>query len=183
MPITVLVPSCFVRLLSWPHPAAPTASIPVSNISSTVIEGDGKAILYTGDIRSEPWFINSVSRNPSIVEFSSGIKRLDKIYLDTSFIFDIPFQTKAEGIQELLRKVAKYPDDTIFHFQAWTYGYEDVWIALSKALKSRVSLLPNTSGSRREGLTNSLLDSCRSLQIRCLQIFASQVFIRRSQRA
>lgn len=103
-----------------------------------MIEGDGKAILYTGDIRSEPWFVNAISRNPSIVEYASGLKVLDKIYLDTSFINDVPFQTKAEGITELLRKVSRYPSDTVFYFQAWTYGYEDVWIALAKALKSPV---------------------------------------------
>ncbi|KAL6854783.1 hypothetical protein ACO1O0_005908 [Amphichorda felina] len=103
-----------------------------------LIEGDGKAILYTGDIRSEPWFVNAISRNPSIVEYASGLKVLDKIYLDTSFINDVPFQTKAEGITELLRKVSRYPSDTVFHFQAWTYGYEDVWIALAKALKSPI---------------------------------------------
>ncbi|RSL55468.1 hypothetical protein CEP54_009373 [Fusarium duplospermum] len=103
-----------------------------------LIESDSKAILYTGDIRSEPWFVNTISRNPNLVEYTSGLKTLDKIYLDTSFTEDVPFQTKAQGIAELLRKVSKYPSDTIFHFQAWTYGYEDVWVALSKALKSQV---------------------------------------------
>ncbi|RNJ54671.1 hypothetical protein D7B24_009563 [Verticillium nonalfalfae] len=103
-----------------------------------LIEGDGRAVLYTGDIRSEPWHVNSVARNPALIEYTHGSKTLDKIYLDTSFIDDVPFQTKAEGIAELLGKVSRYPPDTIFHFQAWTYGYEEVWIALSKALKSRV---------------------------------------------
>lgn len=103
-----------------------------------LIEGDGKAVLYTGDIRSEPWFVNALARNPSVLEYAAGIKTLDKIYLDTSFIENVPFQTKAEGISELLRKVAQYPKETIFHFQAWTYGYEDVWIALSKALDSPI---------------------------------------------
>ncbi|KAF5971560.1 hypothetical protein FBULB1_9164 [Fusarium bulbicola] len=46
--------------------------------------------------------------------------------------------TKAQGIAELLRKVSQYPGDTIFHLQAWTYGYEDVWLALSKALESKI---------------------------------------------
>ncbi|KAH6880460.1 hypothetical protein B0T10DRAFT_144375 [Thelonectria olida] len=103
-----------------------------------LIEGDGKAALYTGDIRSEPWFVNSIARSPILVQYTSGIKTLDKIYLDTSFIEDIPFQTKAQGIAELIKKVLKYPADTVFHFQAWTYGYEDVWVALSKALKSPI---------------------------------------------
>ncbi|KAM5370941.1 hypothetical protein ACJZ2D_008254 [Fusarium nematophilum] len=103
-----------------------------------LIEDDNKAVLYTGDIRSEPWFVNTISRSPSLIEYTSGIKALDKIYLDTSFIEDVPFQTKAQGMAELLRKVARYPSETVFHIQAWTYGYENVWVALSKALKSRI---------------------------------------------
>jgi DNA cross-link repair 1C protein len=51
------------------------------------------------------------------------------------------FPTKADGIKELLQKVAKYPPDTVFHLAAWTFGYEEVWMALSKALKSPVCLL------------------------------------------
>ncbi|ROT36425.1 artemis protein [Sodiomyces alkalinus F11] len=103
-----------------------------------LLEGDGKAVLYTGDVRCEPWFVNSVARNPSLVEYSSHIKTLDKIYLDTSILDDIPLQTKADGIAELVRKIVVYPPGTIFHVQAWTYGYEEVWIALSKALNSRI---------------------------------------------
>jgi hypothetical protein len=104
-----------------------------------VIEDAANAILYTGDVRSEPWFVNSLARNPNLIEYTSGIRTLDKLYLDTSFIHDVPFQTKAEGLAELISKVKQYPHDTVFHIQAWTYGYEDVWIALSKALNSRVS--------------------------------------------
>lgn len=104
-----------------------------------VIEGQGKAILYTGDVRCESWFVNAITRSPALIEYTCGIKTIDTIYLDTSFIDDIPFQTKAEGIAQLLHKVTRYPKDTVFYIQAWTYGYEDVWIALSKALNSPVS--------------------------------------------
>ncbi|ORY61701.1 beta-lactamase-like protein [Pseudomassariella vexata] len=101
-------------------------------------ESDGKAVLYTGDIRSEPWWVNTIARNPSMVEYSTGLRTLDRIYLDTSILDDYEQQTKANGLRELLEKVAKYPDDTYFCMQAWTYGYEEVWIALSKALKSKI---------------------------------------------
>ena len=37
-------------------------------------------------------------------------------------------------------KVSKYPDNTVFYFHAWTFGYENVWIALSAFLKSRIHL-------------------------------------------
>ncbi|KAI1458169.1 Metallo-hydrolase/oxidoreductase [Annulohypoxylon moriforme] len=103
-----------------------------------LIEGNGKAVLYTGDIRSEPWWVNSIARNPSIIEYSSGLKTLDRIYLDTSMLDDFPLQTKAEGLHELLEKVKRYPKDTAFFMQAWTYGYEEVWVALSKALNSKI---------------------------------------------
>jgi hypothetical protein len=88
-----------------------------------VLEGQGKAVLYTGDIRSEPWFVNAITRSPALIEYASGLKTLDTIYLDTSFTENLGFPTKAHGIAELLLKVSKYPADTIFHFQAWTYGY------------------------------------------------------------
>ncbi|KAL6699451.1 hypothetical protein J3F84DRAFT_392903 [Trichoderma pleuroticola] len=103
-----------------------------------LIEGHGKAILYTGDVRCEPWFVNAITRSPALIEYTYGIKTIDTIYLDTSFVDDIPFQTKAEGIAQLLHKVTRYPKDTVFYIQAWTYGYEDVWIALSKALNSPI---------------------------------------------
>jgi DNA cross-link repair 1C protein len=103
-----------------------------------LFERDGNAVLYTGDIRSEPWFVNNLTRNPFLIEYTSGLKTLDCIYLDTSNTGPTKFPTKAEGLKELLEKVLKYPPDTVFHFTAWTFGYEEVWMALSKALKSPV---------------------------------------------
>lgn len=73
-----------------------------------------------------------------MIEYTTSLKTLDCIYLDTSNIAPILFPTKAEGLRELLTKVAAYPPDTIFHFTAWTFGYEEVWMALSRALKSPV---------------------------------------------
>lgn len=115
-----------------------------------MIEGQGRAILYTGDIRSEPWWVNSIARSPCLVEYSSGIRTLDRIYLDTSMLSSYPLQSKAEGLRELLEKVLGYPEDTVFCMQAWTYGYEEVWVALSRALRSKV-------GRHRRG-TSALAD-------------------------
>ena len=66
--------------------------------------------------------MNAIARSPSLIEYTSGLKTLDTIYLDTSFIDDLEFPTKSDGISELLQKVSQYPAETIFHFQAWTYG-------------------------------------------------------------
>ncbi|KAI4858699.1 Metallo-hydrolase/oxidoreductase [Hypoxylon rubiginosum] len=120
-----------------------------------LIEGDGKAVLCTGDIRSEPWWVNSIARNPSMVEYSTGLKTLDRIYLDTSMLDDFQLQTKAEGLRELLKKVCRYPKDTIFHMQAWTYGYEEVWVALSKALNSKIHVDKYKMGVYKSLVTKS----------------------------
>ena len=91
-----------------------------------LFEGRGKAVLYTGDIRSEPWFVNNIVNNPSmhvLGKYVTGKKRLDMLYLDTSFLGDDVFSTKRDGIDSICAKVRGYPPDTVFHFQAWTYGY------------------------------------------------------------
>ena len=50
---------------------------------------------------------------------------------------------KHDGISELLEKIKKYPGDTIFHLNTWTFGYEDVWVALAAAFDSKVSISQN----------------------------------------
>lgn len=108
-----------------------------------LIQGQGKAVLYTGDVRAESWWVNSLVQNP-ILPYSSGHKRLDTIYLDTTYAnrseVDQQFPSKAEGLRELLTKVSSYPPDTFFHFEAWTFGYEKAWTALSACLGSQIHL-------------------------------------------
>ena len=101
---------------------------------------------------AEPWWVNSMVRNPVVIPYTHGHKRLDKIYLDTTFATkkDIyrKFPAKSAGLAELLEKVSKYPKDTVFHFNAWTLGYEDVWIALSNFLRSQVRKSVNSAKSK-----------------------------------
>ena len=77
-----------------------------------------------------------------MLPYTIGPKCLDKIYLDTTFAVDNNlyrnFPSKANGLKELLNKVSAYPANTVFHFHAWTFGYEEVWIALAAALQSQV---------------------------------------------
>jgi hypothetical protein len=109
-----------------------------------LIEGDGKAVLYTGDIRAETWWVNSLVQNPVLIPYTLGKRRLNCMYLDTTFATKSQpykeFPSKAEGIRELLQKISNYPDDTVFYFHSWTFGYEHVWVALSNALESRIHL-------------------------------------------
>lgn len=51
-----------------------------------VIENFSKVIFYIGDICSELWFVNFFVCNSSLIEYVSGIKRFDIIYLDMFFI-------------------------------------------------------------------------------------------------
>jgi hypothetical protein len=131
---------------------APGNSIRVTLIDSNhccgavmfLFEGDGKAVLYTGDIRAEMWWINSIVQNPVILPYTLGKRRMNCMYLDTTFATKREpyrdFPSKAEGIRELLDKIDQLPDDTIFYFHSWTFGYENVWVALSAYLESQVHL-------------------------------------------
>lgn len=131
-----------------------------------LIEGDSKAILYTGDIRSEAWWVNSLIRHPSIIPYTLGDRTLSCLYLDTTFATKsnhyATFPSKADGLAELISKASQYPPETTFYLRAWTLGYEDAWLALSSALSSRVHV--DTYQSR---LYSSLLDDhgeCISVQ-------------------
>lgn len=109
-----------------------------------LIEGQGKAVLYTGDIRSEPWWVNALVRHPCMTAYASSIRTLDAIYLDTTFATKIEpyrdFPSKADGLRELLTAVDKYPKNTVFHFNSWTFGYEEVWVALCALLQTRMHI-------------------------------------------
>lgn len=131
MPIIASVPLCSVRVI--------LLRVRIGANMWTVIESNDKAVLYTGDIRSEPWFVNNLTRNPFLIEYTSRLKTLDCVYLDTSNTQPLEFPTKADGLKELLQKVSQYPADAVFHLSAWTFGYEEVWMALSRKLNSPVS--------------------------------------------
>lgn len=109
-----------------------------------LIENDENSILYTGDIRAEQWWVDSLRRNPILIPYTMGIKRLSRIYLDTTFssgekIYE-KFPSKADGISELIQKISQYPEETYFHFHAWTFGYEDVWTAIAIAFNTKIHI-------------------------------------------
>ena len=95
-----------------------------------------------------------------MIPYTLGRKRLDKLYLDTTFAQKSnpfrEFPSKAEGLLELLRKVEAYSDDTVFYFRAWTFGYEDVWLALSAALGTKVCGTFQVSGDHKSRLMTSI---------------------------
>ena len=83
-----------------------------------------------------------IARNPAFIPYSNGIRTLDKIYLDTTNAYTSNLQktygAKVDGVKELIQSISKYPADTIFHINSWTLGYEDVFLAVSTVLRSKV---------------------------------------------
>lgn len=122
--------------------------------------GNGRAILYTGDIRAESWWVNRLAGHVAMVPYTTHPrqKRLNTVYLDTTFAAQAPqyqhFPTKAGGIAELLQQIRALPNGTVFYFNAWTFGYEEVWLALSRALDTQVHL-----DAYRHGIYQSLQKS------------------------
>ena len=107
-----------------------------------LFEGQGRAVLYTGDIRAEPWWIEWLRHHPILALYSFGSKRFDNIYLDTSMLTTDKrywnLKTKAEACAQLIAEMSAYPKDTVFHFDAWTFGYEEVWATVAAHFKWRV---------------------------------------------
>ncbi|KAG6891134.1 hypothetical protein C0992_010429 [Termitomyces sp. T32_za158] len=114
-----------------------------------LIEGPQGAILHTGDFRAEPWFLESVIRNPFLQSYlasptqnrssKSVTKTLKAIYLDTASVLSrlsVPTKDKAtSGLTELMKL---FPDTAYFFINTWTWGYEDVLKAISRAFSSPV---------------------------------------------
>jgi hypothetical protein len=75
-----------------------------------LIEGSRGAVLHTGDFRGEPWFLESLARNPFLQKYlSHGIDPAEKqpmnpvshtleaIYLDTASVlsvFEVPTKVR-----------------------------------------------------------------------------------------
>lgn len=115
--------------------------------------------------------MNSLTRNPALVPYTCGLKALENIYLDTTFAVKSNiyrnFPSKAEGIKELLEKVGRYPENTTFYLRSWTFGYEEVWQALSIFLDSKVKW-----DFSNIVITDKLIfiGTCRSIPIRSIQV-------------
>ena len=88
--------------------------------------------------------MQALAREPALVPYAAGLRPLHRLYLDTTFAApDAPmraFPAKAAGVAELLRKVAACAPAARFYVEAWTLGYEEVWVALAGFLGARVHL-------------------------------------------
>ncbi|KXN90337.1 Protein artemis [Leucoagaricus sp. SymC.cos] len=110
-----------------------------------LIEGSKGTILHTGDFRAEPWFLDSLRRNPFLQPYLSSSasgplhKPLDCIYLDTACAFsplDVP--TKERATTGLIDLMKLFPPHVYFYINSWTWGYEDVLKAIATAFQTKI---------------------------------------------
>ncbi|KAJ6563586.1 beta-lactamase-like protein [Mycena vulgaris] len=116
-----------------------------------LIEGAQGAILHTGDFRAEPWFLDSITRNPFLQSYLASpdstpgdtlSKSLEAIYLDTASVMSsAAVPTKADATAGLVELMKLLPPTTYFFINSWTWGYEDVLKAVSRAFRSPVPVL------------------------------------------
>ncbi|KAI0632302.1 hypothetical protein C8Q77DRAFT_1265751 [Trametes polyzona] len=123
-----------------------------------LVEGEKGAVLHTGDLRAEPWFLDSLRHNPFIQRYldpsaygpqprhrrphnRAASPKLEAIYLDTACLmntYEVP--TKAEAAAGLSALMSLYPETTRFFINAWTWGYEDIYKAVARTFGAKVHL-------------------------------------------
>ncbi|PCH39848.1 hypothetical protein WOLCODRAFT_131092 [Wolfiporia cocos MD-104 SS10] len=118
-----------------------------------LVEGSKGAVLHTGDLRAEPWFLESLKRNPCVQRYLapsnytfdewrgpySVIQTLEAIYLDTACLLStLPIPTKEEATAGLMDLMTLMPPTTSFFVNCWTWGYEDILKAIARTFRSKI---------------------------------------------
>ncbi|KAL6308244.1 hypothetical protein BKA93DRAFT_868915 [Sparassis latifolia] len=127
-----------------------------------LVEGAKGAVLHTGDFRAEPWFLESLSKNPYIQQYIAAspsslplrpyengklneyghlgvVKTLEAIYLDTACLLGtLNIPTKDEATSGLVSLMSIFPPTTLFFINAWTWGYEDIFKAVARTFRSKI---------------------------------------------
>ncbi|KIK82104.1 hypothetical protein PAXRUDRAFT_154539 [Paxillus rubicundulus Ve08.2h10] len=126
-----------------------------------LIEGPRGSVLHTGDLRAEPWFLSSMTRNPFLqpyladsaddlrvfvarregthAEATGLVKTLEALYLDTACLLSpVVVPSKGHAVQGLVELIALFPSSTYFFINSWTWGYEDVLKGIARAFHCKI---------------------------------------------
>lgn len=113
-----------------------------------LIEGSQGAVLHTGDFRAEPWFLESLTRNPFLQRYlapRSGQSKpgcnetLEAIYLDTANVLSaIPLPTKERATSGLVELMKLFSHTCYFFINSWTWGYEDILKVIAREFCSKI---------------------------------------------
>ncbi|KAF9941318.1 hypothetical protein BGZ67_005369 [Mortierella alpina] len=102
-----------------------------------LLQDDRSCILYTGDARNEAIDLQGLSAMPI---FTSTTQRIDRLYLDTTCCHPAfkEFPSRDLAISDLITFINRRPRMAHYYIDAWTFGYEDIWIALSRAFHTKI---------------------------------------------
>ncbi|KAF9571480.1 hypothetical protein EC968_000511 [Mortierella alpina] len=102
-----------------------------------LLQDDRSCILYTGDARNEAVDLQGLSTMPI---FTSTTQRIDRLYLDTTCCHPAfkDFPSRDLAISDLITFINRRPRMAHYYIDAWTFGYEDIWIALSRAFHTKI---------------------------------------------
>lgn len=100
-----------------------------------LIEGEcGGAVLCTGDVRAEKWWVDGLELLPQFSPYLHGFKSLDNIYLDTTFGYRgepyIEIPPNNLGIYAAIDLLKNYPMDdpeVCFRFRDTVLGFDQAW--------------------------------------------------------
>lgn len=140
-----------------------------------LVQGKGKSVLYTGDIRAEKWWLGGLAKHPLLVPYvSGGIKKLDCLYLDTTFGYRgepyICLLDNHDGLRQLMSTLKMYPGGTAtctatpftsssapssikYFLPRFTSGFEDIWQYLAAAYEWKVHMDPDQISHMKAILT------------------------------
>lgn len=108
------------------------------------MESAKHAVLYTGDIRAEPYLVNQLQINPILKQYLSDTiptRPLDEIYLDTAAAMTRSrIMSKADGVEEVIKLIDLFPAETRFFFNCWTWGYEELLRSVARRYKCKIHL-------------------------------------------
>ncbi|KAF9084576.1 hypothetical protein BGX29_002481, partial [Mortierella sp. GBA35] len=106
-----------------------------------LLQDDRSCILYTGDARNEAVDLQGLRALPA---FSSSLQPIDRLYLDTTCCHPAfeKFPSRDFAISDLVTFINSRPRLAHYYIDAWTFGYEDIWIGLSKAFHTKIHVSP-----------------------------------------
>ncbi|KAI5960074.1 uncharacterized protein KGF55_004797 [Candida pseudojiufengensis] len=106
---------------------------------------DDISVLVTGDIRAEEWWTSSLIKNRILFPYITGSKKLDIIYLDTTFSYRgepyIKIMPNSDGVVALIELLKLYPTDPDieFSFVDAVSGSEEIWLQVADHFNGTIS--------------------------------------------
>lgn len=135
-----------------------------------LIETGTVSILCTGDLRAEKWWLDSIGKNPYLFPYTTNLKTLDTIYLDTTFGYRgepyIEMPSNNDGIRVAILLLDAYPKDDPeleFWFVDTVLGFEEAWVQIAKSFGGRIQLQDKKLIRRMECLGGVYEDIMQSM--------------------